>query len=104
MRELLIATRNKGKWPEIVAGPAGMPFQIVRPDQAGIPADFAAEEIASTFEGNALIKAFTFGKRSGKLTLAEDAGLEVDTLGGRPGVMSARAAPGRGAGRHAGFV
>lgn len=94
MRELLIATRNKGKWPEIVAGLAGMPFQLVNPDEAGIPADFIAEEIASTFEGNALIKAFVFGKRAGKLTLAEDAGLEVDTLGGRPGVKSARYAKG----------
>src|SRR3989344_9119233 len=94
MRELLIATRNKGKWPEIVAGLAGMPFRLVSPDDAGVPTDFTAEESATTFEGNALIKAFVFGKHSGKLTLAEDAGLEVDTLGGRPGVMSVRYAKG----------
>lgn len=94
MRELLVATRSKGKWPEIVAGFAGMPFKLVSLDEAGIPADLAVEENASTLEGNALIKAFVYGKRSGKLTLAEDAGLEVDTLGGRPGVMSARYAQG----------
>ncbi|OGG57313.1 non-canonical purine NTP pyrophosphatase, RdgB/HAM1 family [Candidatus Kaiserbacteria bacterium RIFCSPHIGHO2_01_FULL_55_17] len=94
MRELLIATRNKGKWPEIVAGLTGMPFQLVNLDEVGIPADFEPTETATTFEGNALIKAFLYGKMSGKLTLAEDAGLEVDTLGGRPGVLSARYAPG----------
>src|SRR3989344_7806390 len=94
MRELLIATRTKGKWPEIVAALSGMPFQLLGPDEAGIPADLTVEETASTLEGNALIKAFVFGKRSGKLTLAEDAGLEVDALGGRPGVMSARYAQG----------
>lgn len=94
MRELLIATRNKGKRPEIVAALAGMPFQLLSLEEAGIPLDFEVEEIASTFEGNAIIKAFLYGKRSGKLTLAEDAGLEVNTLQGRPGVMSARYAEG----------
>lgn len=94
MRELLIATRNKSKLPEIVAALGGMPFTILNLDEAGIPADFNVEEIAQTFEGNALIKAFMYGKKSGELTLAEDSGLEVDTLGGRPGVMSARYAPG----------
>jgi len=94
MRELLIATRNKGKLPEIVAALSGMPFQIVNLEDTAIPKDFEVEEIAQTFEGNALIKAFMYGKKSGKLTLAEDSGLEVDTLGGRPGVMSARYAPG----------
>lgn len=94
MRELLIATRNKGKWPEMIASLSGMPFQVVNLDEAGVPADFNAEEVALTFEGNALIKAFAFGTKSGKLTLAEDSGLEVDTLGGRPGVLSARYAEG----------
>jgi XTP/dITP diphosphohydrolase len=47
-----------------------------------------------TFEGNAIIKAMTVGKKTGFLTLAEDSGLEVDALGGRPGVYSARYAPG----------
>ncbi len=90
MRELLIATRNKGKQLEIVAGLAGMPFKLLTPEEANLPPDFEVEETANTLEGNAIIKAFLYGKRSGRLTLAEDAGLEVDTLGGRPGVMSAR--------------
>lgn len=94
MRELVIATRSKGKWPEMVAGLSGMPFTLLSLDEAGIPADFTVEENASTFEGNALLKAFLYGKKSGKLTLAEDSGLEVDVLSGRPGVLSARYAPG----------
>lgn len=43
-----------------------------------------------TMEGNAIIKAFTYGHKTGLLTLSEDAGLEVDALGGAPGVFSAR--------------
>lgn len=94
MRELLVATRNKGKIPEITAALSGMPFQILSLEDAKVPADFEVEEIGQTFEGNALIKAFRYGEKSGKLTLAEDSGLEVDTLNGRPGVLSSRYAPG----------
>jgi XTP/dITP diphosphohydrolase len=48
------------------------------------------EEPGNTLEGNAIIKAMTIGKRSGKLTLADDTGLEVDALDGEPGVKTAR--------------
>lgn len=94
MRELLIATRNQGKLPEIKAALAGMPFQILNLDDANVPKDFEVEESAQTFEGNAILKAILYGKKSGKLTLAEDSGVEVDALGGRPGVLSARYASG----------
>ncbi len=53
-----------------------------------------------TFEGNAIIKAMTCGHLTGCLTLADDAGLEVDALAGRPGVHSARYAPGTDADRY----
>jgi len=95
MRKLLIATRSKGKFPEIVIGLRGLPFGFINVTQvASLPAGFEVEEPAQTFEGNAVIKAMTLGKKTGLLTLAEDAGLEVDALSGRPGVYTARYASG----------
>ncbi len=92
---LLIATRSSGKFPEIVAGLEGVPFEIMNLNDAQeLPRDFEVEESASTLEGNAIIKAMTIGKITGLLTLADDSGLEVDALGGRPGVYSARYAQG----------
>lgn len=88
MRKLLIATSNKKKAGEIVAGLQGMPFELVT--LLDIPSLGSVEESAESFEGNAIIKAFVFGKRANLLTLAEDSGLEVDALDGRPGVYSAR--------------
>ena len=94
-RKLLIATRSKGKFPEIVSLLEGMPFEFLNlNDVPDIPKGYEVEEPAETFEGNAIIKAMTLGKKSGLLTLADDAGLEVDAMGGRPGVYSARYAPG----------
>jgi len=88
MRELLIATGNKGKLPEMLAAIGDVPFKIVTlNDVDGGP---EPEEPGNTMEGNALIKAFTYGKRTGLLTLAEDTGLEVDALGGEPGVHTKR--------------
>ena len=95
MRQLLIATRSKGKFPQIVAGLNGVPYELVNLDAVSrIPEGYEVAEPAATFEGNALIKAFTLGYKAGMLTLADDAGLEVDALDGRPGVRSARYAPG----------
>ncbi|HWO07689.1 MAG TPA: RdgB/HAM1 family non-canonical purine NTP pyrophosphatase [Candidatus Paceibacterota bacterium] len=95
MRQLLIATRSKGKFPEIVAGLKDLPLEFLNlNDVPGLPKDFAVEEPATTFEGNALIKAMTLGRKTNLLTLADDSGLEIDALGGRPGVYSARYASG----------
>ena len=100
MKQLLIATRSKGKFPEIASLLAGLPFALVSlADIAGIPREYEVEEPALTFEGNAIIKAMTLGRKSALLTLADDSGLEVDALGGRPGVRSARYAPGSDADR-----
>ncbi|MEX2033387.1 MAG: RdgB/HAM1 family non-canonical purine NTP pyrophosphatase [Candidatus Colwellbacteria bacterium] len=94
-RKLLIATRSGGKFPEIIALLEDLPLHFLNlRDIPEIPDGFEVEEPAMTFEGNAIIKAMTLGKRTGLLTLAEDAGLEVDALEGRPGVHSARYAPG----------
>ncbi len=95
MRDLLIATRSKGKFPEITFMLDGLPVHCLNlNDVPSLPSDFEVEEPAATFEGNAIIKAMTLGKKTGLLTLADDSGLEVDVLDGRPGVLSARYAPG----------
>lgn len=88
MRELLIATSNKGKLPGITLGLKGLPFEYLT--LADVPNLGEVEETGETFEGNAIIKAITYALRSGKLTLADDSGVEADALGGRPGVQSAR--------------
>lgn len=93
-KKLLIATRNKGKIAEIQLELKDLPFEVVGLEEAGVPKEFDVEEPAMTMEGNAVIKAMTYGRKTGLLTLSEDAGLEVDALGGRPGVFSARYAPG----------
>jgi XTP/dITP diphosphohydrolase len=91
MKKLLIATSSKGKFPEIVAELKGLDFEFLSlRDITSLPANFEVEEPAMTFEGNAIIKAITLGKKTGLLTLADDSGLEVDALDGRPGVFSAR--------------
>ncbi len=95
MKKLLIATHNKGKFPEIVAELKGLPFEIINLNAVDVlPEGEEVDEPAMTFEGNAIIKAMTIGKWTELLTLAEDAGLEVDVLDGRPGVRTARYATG----------
>lgn len=101
MKELLIATRSHGKFPEITALLDGLPLEFLNlNDVPELPADYEVEEPGTTFEGNAIIKAMTLGKKTGHLTLADDSGLEVDALDGRPGVYSARYAPGSDADRN----
>lgn len=88
MRELLVATGNRGKLPEMIAALSGIPLKVVTLND--LEAGLEPEEVANSMEGNALIKAFTYGKRTGLLTIAEDTGLEVDALGGEPGVHTKR--------------
>jgi XTP/dITP diphosphohydrolase len=95
MRELLICTRSKGKFPEIVKKLKGLPFDFLNlNDVEEVPRGFEVDETEETFKGNAILKARTLGEMTGILTLADDSGLEVDALGGKPGVYSARYAPG----------
>lgn len=99
-RKLLIATRNAGKFPEIVAELEGLPLDFLNlNDISDLPKDYEVEETAATFEGNAILKAMTLAHKTGLLTLADDSGLEVKALDGRPGVYSARYAPGTDAAR-----
>ena len=85
---LLIGTGNRKKLDELRALLRGVPFDIICPADIGLRQDVA--ETGVTFEENARLKAVLLASRSGLLTLADDSGLEVDALGGQPGVMSAR--------------
>jgi XTP/dITP diphosphohydrolase len=85
---LLVATRNKGKLREYQELLAGLPAELTYLQGEGIAED--VEETGSTFSENAVLKAQRYALISGLLTLADDSGLEVDALGGEPGVHSAR--------------
>jgi len=86
--KLLIATNNPHKIEEFREIFAELPLEITFPRDEGL--DFEPEETGTTFEENAIIKATVFAQVSGLLTIADDSGLEVDALGGEPGVFSAR--------------
>lgn len=88
MTELLIATTNPGKFAEVQAYLSKLPLKIVSlKSLQNVP---EVVEDGATFEANALKKARTLADFSGLLTLADDSGLEVDALGGAPGIFSAR--------------
>ena len=93
IRKLVLATRNQGKVREIQAILDGLPLDIISLMQLdNVP---EVEEDQSTFSGNALKKAAAVAEVSGLPSLADDSGLMVKALGGRPGVLSARfAGPG----------
>jgi len=88
MEKLLVATRNKGKMREFHQLLTGLPYKLVSLDDVGITD--TVEETGDTFQKNAILKASAYSALSGLLTLADDSGIEVDALGGRPGVYSAR--------------
>jgi XTP/dITP diphosphohydrolase len=85
---LLLATTNPGKLREYREIFAELPFRLTTLDEQGI--DLDVEETGATFAENALLKARAYAQASGLLTLADDSGLEIDALGGDPGVRSAR--------------
>ena len=86
--KLLIATRNQGKMHEYQHLFRELPFQPLSLEDLGIDAE--VEETGQTFLENAWLKANTYASLSGLLTLSDDSGLEVDALGGEPGIHSAR--------------
>lgn len=88
MQRLLLATNNAGKVAdiELLIAPSG--WTAVTPAALDLRLD--PEETAGTYTGNAAIKALAFARAAGLPALADDSGLEVDALGGRPGVLSGR--------------
>src|SRR5687767_13403414 len=86
-RRVVLATGNAGKQREFAALLAPLGFEILTQDTLGIA---SAEETGTTFEANALLKARHAARGANLAALADDSGIEVDALGGRPGVFSAR--------------
>ncbi|HEY5630219.1 MAG TPA: non-canonical purine NTP pyrophosphatase [Candidatus Limnocylindrales bacterium] len=88
-RRLLVATRSRHKLRELgellALGPG---VKLLSPDDVGIEEE--PEETGETFETNARIKARFYARRAGIPTLADDSGIEVDALGGAPGVRTRR--------------
>lgn len=88
MTKLLIATHNAGKKAEYAALLQGLGLELVTLSELGIALTIA--ETGETFAQNAILKAKGYAAATGLLTLADDSGLEVDALGGAPGVYTAR--------------
>jgi XTP/dITP diphosphohydrolase len=99
--KLLIATHNQGKLAEYRELLQELPVELTSLMEQGI--GFEPEETGATFEANATLKAAAFAELSGLPTLADDSGLEIDALGGAPGVQSARYG-GTGRGQDAGRI
>lgn len=88
--KLLVATSNRGKVRELAEALAGLDVEVVDLEGAGVGESPVPEEAGSTFEENALLKARYYHELTGLAAVADDSGLEVGVLGGRPGLHSAR--------------
>lgn len=86
--DIVFATKNAGKMREIKAIMENTKFSVMSMEEAGI--DIDVEEDGKTFEENAIKKAVAIMQASGKITLSDDSGLEIDCLDKAPGVYSAR--------------
>ena len=86
--EILVATRNSGKIREIREALPSLPVKLRYLDE--FPNASPIEEVGQTYQENAVLKALGYSKQTGLCALADDSGLEVDALGGMPGVFSAR--------------
>lgn len=88
MFEIVISSGNKDKKRELKALLKGLRIKVL--DLNDFPAAPKVRETGNTFEANARLKAFKIAKFTKRLTLADDSGLVVKALGGKPGVRSAR--------------
>ena len=86
MRTLVVGTKNRDKFAEIEAILLGLPVRVL-PLPEDVP---EAVEDKETLEENADLKARAYARATGMPVLADDTGLYVDALGGRPGVRTAR--------------
>ena len=87
--KIVIATSNRGKIQEIINAFKDMPVELI--SLADLPEKYPEPvEDGDTFEANSLIKAKYYQQHTGMACLADDSGLEVEALGGAPGVYSAR--------------
>lgn len=88
MKQLLVATHNLGKVVEFADMLQDLAIEWLSLDDVGVTQD--VEETGKTFRENSVLKARAYAAETGLLTLADDSGLEVDALGGAPGVYTAR--------------
>lgn len=88
MKKIVIATKNQGKIRELCEAFADLPVEILSLADFGEIKD--AVEDGATFADNAAIKAKYYVKKTGCACVADDSGLEIEALGGAPGVFSAR--------------
>ena len=86
--KLLLATNNIAKVREYKSLLQTLPYVLVTPSDLGIT--ITVDEVGGSMEENAILKATAFAETSRLMSLADDSGLEVDALGGEPGVLSAR--------------
>lgn len=91
-KQIVFASRNQGKIAEISAMLAPLGITVKSALELDLP---DVEETGTTFAENAALKAHAAAQQTGLPALADDSGLCVNALGGRPGVYSARYAPGR---------
>ncbi len=88
VRRLLLATTNPGKLREFRRLLDGCGWELLSPADLGLALE--VEEHGDTYEDNAVAKARAWAEAAGLPALADDSGIEVDALGGRPGIHSAR--------------
>jgi len=88
MRTLLLATTNEHKLDEFRTIFRDLPFTLL--SLRDIHIDMDVEETGTTFAENAILKAQAYAQAANMLALADDSGIEIDALGGAPGVYSAR--------------
>ena len=88
MKQVVIATKNKGKAKDFEALFQPLGFEVVT--MFDVAPDMEIEETGTTFEENAVLKAETLAKELQTIVIADDSGLAVDALDGAPGVYSAR--------------
>ena len=87
-QKIVFATGNEGKMREVRLILQDLGFPVLSMKEAGVSLDI--EENGTTFAENAMIKARAVWEKTGGIVLADDSGLEVDALGGEPGIYSAR--------------
>ncbi|MBO1515084.1 XTP/dITP diphosphatase [Metabacillus bambusae] len=88
MKEIIIATKNQGKVKEFEALLAPIGFRVH--SLLDYPDSIDVEETGKSFEENAILKAEAIAMQYQRMTIADDSGLAIDYLGGKPGIFSAR--------------
>ena len=87
MQKILIATNNPGKLRELQSLLSDLDLQLIIPHDLGL--DLHVDEVGTTYQENAALKAEAFAQASGLISVADDSGLEVDALQGLPGILGA---------------